>query len=215
MSVWLYRRPVPSSTTPDPTQLKALTHPLRLRLLALLRSDGPATATSLATRLGINTGATSYHLRQLAEHGFITEDEQRGSGRDRWWRAAAAWTSVQESPEADEAERDTHDAFWQAALTQQVRVLQDAIAARSALSPQWRQLTTSSDVAVWATPEQAQDVSRRVHELFEHLATLPLVGDERPPGTRPLGVQVHSYVVPDHDHPVPEDVEPDGEQDLR
>lgn len=203
-----YDEPVPSSVTPDPTQLKALTHPLRLRLLSLLRADGPATATTLATRLGINSGATSYHLRQLAEHGFIAEDEERGSARDRWWRAAASWTSVEESADADEGERDAHDAFWQAALTQQVRVLQDAVAARSALPAQWRRLTSSSDVEVWATPEQAAEVARLVHELFEHLGALPQVGQERPPGTRPLGVQTHTYLVPEHDRP---DETPEGD----
>jgi hypothetical protein len=32
-------------------------------MLGMLRIDGPATATTLAARLGINTGAASYHLR--------------------------------------------------------------------------------------------------------------------------------------------------------
>ncbi|WP_428995029.1 helix-turn-helix domain-containing protein [Kribbella qitaiheensis] len=40
---------------------------MRNRMLGLLRVHGPATATTLAERLGVNTGATSYHLRQLAE----------------------------------------------------------------------------------------------------------------------------------------------------
>src|SRR6187402_1302636 len=73
---------------PDATALKALTHPTRLRMLGMLRIDGPATATTLAQRLDLNTGATSYHLRQLAQHGFIEEDAERGNARDRWWRAA-------------------------------------------------------------------------------------------------------------------------------
>src|SRR6185437_4889835 len=41
----------------------------------------------LAARIGQSSGVTSYHLRVLAEHGFITEDTGRGTGRDRWWRA--------------------------------------------------------------------------------------------------------------------------------
>lgn len=69
-----------------PEQLKALTHPLRIRLLRALRSDGPATATALAKRLGESSGATSYHLRQLERHGFIEEVPDTGDARDRWWR---------------------------------------------------------------------------------------------------------------------------------
>ena len=57
-----------TTITPDVAALRALGHPVRLRILGLLRADGPATATALAQRLGLNSGATSYHLRQLAAH---------------------------------------------------------------------------------------------------------------------------------------------------
>jgi DNA-binding transcriptional ArsR family regulator len=71
----------------DPGALKALGHPLRQRILRELHRDGPATATSLAAVLGENTGATSYHLRRLAEHGFVEDLPERAHGRVRWWRA--------------------------------------------------------------------------------------------------------------------------------
>ena len=44
--------------------------------------------TALAEKLGTNTGATSYHLRQLAEVGLVAEDPDRGTSRQRWWQAA-------------------------------------------------------------------------------------------------------------------------------
>src|SRR6478736_4108151 len=43
-----------------PPALKALAHPLRVRILASLRRIGPATATGLADRLGESSGLTSY-----------------------------------------------------------------------------------------------------------------------------------------------------------
>jgi hypothetical protein len=71
----------------DAKQIRVLAHPLRSRLLGQLRLDGPATATRLAGKLGTNTGATSYHLRQLADVGLVAEQESAGHGRERWWRA--------------------------------------------------------------------------------------------------------------------------------
>jgi DNA-binding MarR family transcriptional regulator len=65
------------SITPSSAQLRALTHPIRLRLLGLLRIDGPQTASDLARRTGLNTGSTSYHLRMLAKNGFIEKDQDR------------------------------------------------------------------------------------------------------------------------------------------
>ena len=71
----------------DSRRLRALAHPLRMRLLAALRLFGPATATELARRLDTNSGQTSYHLRQLAEVGLIEDDPDHSTARDRYWRA--------------------------------------------------------------------------------------------------------------------------------
>lgn len=71
----------------DARSLRGLAHPLRMRILELLSLDGSATSTGLAERLGENTGTVSWHLRQLAEHGFIEEELGRGTKRERWWRA--------------------------------------------------------------------------------------------------------------------------------
>lgn len=70
----------------DARSLKGLAHPLRVRILELLSLDGPATSSTLAARLGENTGTVSWHLRHLAEHGFIEEETGRGTKRERWWR---------------------------------------------------------------------------------------------------------------------------------
>lgn len=79
--------PDPDRQVLDPHNLRGLAHPLRVRLLTLLRVDGPSTATKLAERVGQSSGATSYHLRQLAAHGFVVEDADRtGPGRERWWK---------------------------------------------------------------------------------------------------------------------------------
>lgn len=78
----------------DDASVQVLAHPLRLRLLALLRADGPATASGLAGRVGESSGVTSYHLRKLADAGFIEDDPERGTKRDRWWRAAQDATRI-------------------------------------------------------------------------------------------------------------------------
>ncbi|MFB9838085.1 ArsR/SmtB family transcription factor [Actinoallomurus acaciae] len=71
----------------DLEALKALAHPRRQKMLEHLALHGPATSASLARALGLNTGATSYHLRELAKHGFVEELADKAHGRERWWRA--------------------------------------------------------------------------------------------------------------------------------
>ncbi|PRY44030.1 ArsR/SmtB family transcription factor [Umezawaea tangerina] len=75
----------PPEEIADPATLKALAHPLRRRILAELRR-APASSTTLAAALGQNTGSTSYHLRELAKHGFIEDEPALGKGKERWWR---------------------------------------------------------------------------------------------------------------------------------
>jgi DNA-binding transcriptional ArsR family regulator len=86
--------PYSTRVVSDLDSLKAVSHPLRLKLLGLLRSDGPATASQLARRVGESSGSTSYHLRQLERFGFVEDDAAQPSGRERRWRASHDMTSL-------------------------------------------------------------------------------------------------------------------------
>jgi DNA-binding transcriptional ArsR family regulator len=69
----------------DGSALRALAHPLRVRIYDILSQYGAQTASSLAHMTGESTGSTSYHLRALAKHGLIQEAQGRGNARERWW----------------------------------------------------------------------------------------------------------------------------------
>lgn len=77
----------------DLDTLKAVSHPLRMSLLARLRSGGPATASELGRALGESSGSMSYHLRQLERFGFVGDAEDQPSGRERRWQALHDLTS--------------------------------------------------------------------------------------------------------------------------
>src|SRR6185312_12549389 len=81
----------------DRAALAMLAHPLRARLLAELRISGPATATTLAAALQTNSGATSYHLRKLAEVALVV-DSGEGGGRRRLWKASTEPLPRDEGP---------------------------------------------------------------------------------------------------------------------
>ena len=58
--------------------LRALAHPLRLRLLQLAAAEGVITSTTASKMTGESTANCSFHLRLLARYGFL---EQGGAGR--------------------------------------------------------------------------------------------------------------------------------------
>jgi DNA-binding transcriptional ArsR family regulator len=71
-------------TITDPRMLRALSHPVRLALLDALR-EGPLTATQAGAAIGETPTTCSFHLRQLANYGFV-EEAGGGVGRARPWR---------------------------------------------------------------------------------------------------------------------------------
>lgn len=152
------------AVNPSASGLRALSHPTRLRMLMLLRLEGPATATSLAQRLGLNTGATSYHLRQLAEHGFIEEDAERGDARDRWWKASHESTHASLADRSED-EREEIEAYLQGVALMYTELLMQATAERMYLPKQWQHACTTSDWHLALTPTRAAQLTQKLTEL--------------------------------------------------
>lgn len=75
-------------------QLKALGHPLRLRVLEALAEDAEhLTNRELAQRLGVDPGHLHFHVRMLLQAGLI-ERAEGGQGREKPYRAVAAHVRV-------------------------------------------------------------------------------------------------------------------------
>jgi DNA-binding transcriptional ArsR family regulator len=82
-------------TLERPEQLKALGHPLRLRVLETLGtgSDEQLTNRDLANKLGVDPGHLHFHVRMLLKAGLI-ELADGGQGREKPYRAVARTVRV-------------------------------------------------------------------------------------------------------------------------
>lgn len=152
---------------PTGVQLRALAHPLRARLLGALRFHGPATSTALAARLGTNSGATSYHLRQLAEVGLVEDDTERSNRRDRWWRAAHDATSWRSEDFADDPDARAADDWL---LRHQAQVsagwLHDWLEAREDWPAEWRDAADQSDYHLDLTAAELRALMDDLHAVM-------------------------------------------------
>lgn len=69
--------------------LSALSHPVRTRLMQVLRVFGPATVGGLAERTGEAIGSISHHVKVLSRCGLLVEvPELARDRRERWWGLA-------------------------------------------------------------------------------------------------------------------------------
>ncbi|WP_129666268.1 ArsR/SmtB family transcription factor [Phytoactinopolyspora endophytica] len=203
-------KPAPWPLEPDPERdvlldarsLRAVAHPARLRILGLLRMEGPATATTLAVKLGLNTGATSYHLRQLAAAGLIVEVEERGTGRDRWWRAAhrSSYLNVED---LTEDEKEVGVAYLRAVALVYAEKMQRAADERPMLPRQWQDATTFSDFPFLLTPDEATRMLRELREVVARYRPLSDPAAARPADVsgeaRPYHVQLQAFLQPGQD----------------
>ncbi|MFT8704520.1 ArsR family transcriptional regulator [Bifidobacterium aquikefiricola] len=157
------------TSTPTPEQLRALTHPIRLRLLGLLRINGSATATDLARMTKLNTGSTSYHLRILAKYGFIERDTELSSGRKLFWKAKQLYTTIEDpSPDSADVENklDAAGAFMQVAAAETTRQILQAASDWRTMDSTWQEATTMSDYAMMLTAHEANDIAKQVQGIL-------------------------------------------------
>ncbi|HKX73933.1 MAG TPA: helix-turn-helix domain-containing protein [Acidimicrobiia bacterium] len=176
----------------DARSMRAVAHPVRIRILGVLRTEGPQTATALAQKLSLNSGATSYHLRQLAEYGMIVEAPELGKGRERWWRASHRSTRYQSS-----AVDEDGAAYLQAVALVYAEHLQRAIEELPGQPEKWRKISTLNDYLFRLTPKEAASLVREVREVFTRYRALQGDTDpSAPAGAEPFHVQFHAFRLP-------------------
>jgi DNA-binding transcriptional ArsR family regulator len=158
--------PDQNSVTPDGRTLRGLAHPVRVRLVGMLRHDGPSTATRLAERLGLSSAATSYHLRQLATYGFITEADELGQGRERYWRAAHRMTTFDMRASEDPEVAAEGEAFLRGVAELYIHNMVTYLDERPTMSPEWQGASTLSDLVLRLTPAETEELMESIWRLI-------------------------------------------------
>jgi DNA-binding transcriptional ArsR family regulator len=171
------------------THLRALAHPLRLRMLSLL-TGADLTAADLARELGTTHANASYHLRFLLEAGeleVVGEERIRGGLAKRYrhpWRTEDRPAPLPGDPE----ERAEAGELFVLAAAEELR----------RRYPRRRQGTGGlvADGELWVTPEayaEARDLLARASALLHDAARPP-----RTEGTRPVSLSVVAFEM---EHP--------------
>ncbi|WP_406419900.1 ArsR/SmtB family transcription factor [Streptomyces sp. NBC_00842] len=179
----------------DVRTLRVLAHPLRIRLLGALREFGPATASKLGDRLGESSGATSYHLRQLAAHGFVEDDPTLGKGRERWWRSVHMGTAFDRIEDfirdPDPEVRGAIGVVLHEVATTHTQELNTWLGTMHEWPEQWLRGWDVSNFKVRLTPELSLELAEKIHDLIDSYR------DRVPEGTEGSAVvRTHLHMFP-------------------
>jgi predicted ArsR family transcriptional regulator len=158
-------------------------------LLSHLLATGPSTASECAEAVGSTASNLSWHLRQLAAHGFV-ERVDATDGRERPWRATEVGFALG-GDESDPATRTQQEALMALQLDQEHRLAQAFLDRRKALSPAWRDASTVHGYSVTATPGELKALLGAIDALLRPYL-VPL-REDAPDGARTVHVGVRGF----------------------
>ncbi|WP_326614428.1 helix-turn-helix domain-containing protein [Streptomyces scopuliridis] len=165
----------------DPRALRAYAHPTRMKLVGLLRVEGPFTATRASVLTGESVASCSYHLRMLAKYGLV-EQAEGGQGREKPWRATARYTTWEGAGSEAAEVLDT-------AVTElYFERITHAIETRRQLPREWREAERFGDEIVYLTAAELAELEERVSALLDSYGERFDDPSRRPEGAEPVTV---------------------------
>jgi DNA-binding transcriptional ArsR family regulator len=178
---------VPSRELRDPRALRAFAHPVRLQIMEELAKSGQATATELAERLDESAANCSWHLRQLAQYGFI-EEAGGGTGRQRPWKLAVQVNKFGRPGEGESELAMAGNAAAEVILDREVEAYRAWAATRHTAPDEWRDATFLDQSWDWMTAEELAEFKRDYYALIERHVLRHAIERfdpaRRPPGSR-------------------------------
>jgi DNA-binding transcriptional ArsR family regulator len=178
----------------DSRVLAALSHPLRRRLMDVLKVDGPATASALAARTGQAVGNVSHHLRVLGACRLIEEaPELARDRRERWWRLVSRGVRWNSSDfRGDPATAAVADAGESLNLDYHTQRVRSWFAAGDDEKATWQDSAFSTDKWLHLTPGELQAVGDEIIEVLDRWSRRPAPDD----GAARRPVFLFAYGVP-------------------
>src|SRR5882757_51368 len=171
----------------DPKAIRALAHPLRLDLLQLLGSGGPATAAQCGRVLGVSQASCSFHLRQLAKYGFV---EDAGPGRDRrerQWRVTQQRLSIRNGTDGGTVVRQQIERL---VVERELQAILDYSQRPDGASPEWQHKAGIVTMMAVLSPDEVADLKEKWIALITPYTAAARADDPDPP-SEPRAGQRH------------------------
>lgn len=186
-------RPLRHRDLKDPRELRALAHPIRVRLMEELMLDGPLTASQLGERVGESPANCSWHLRQLAKYGFV-EEAGGGAGRQRPWQVAIE--SYRWGGQSEPAAEAAASAFGEVQRRWEFEEY-EAYTTREVAEPsEWRRAAFWNKSLAWLTADELHDLGEEIIALVMRYADRITEPAARPADAR--AVRLLAWGIPAH-----------------
>jgi DNA-binding transcriptional ArsR family regulator len=172
-------------TIKDSAVLAALAHPLRRRIMDVIRVHGPSTASAIAERTGQAVGNISHHLKVLAAADLVSQvPELAKDRRERWWRltdTSLRWSTSDFA--GDPAAEAVANAVQSLNLEHHFGMVKHWYAEPEERQRAWGDAAFSADKWLRLSPSELRELSDEIGRLFARWAErdIPEDGQSREP----------------------------------
>jgi hypothetical protein len=193
--LWFMTGKTPRGVRPDPMALRALTHPVRWKLIDLLTSETTVTVTRCAEVLGESTASCSYHLGMLAKYGYIELVPGR-VGREKPWQMVDRGGPLSLAPPGlDDEGAVASEAALEAFIDHEAAGLKDRLRRRDRQPQEWQQASILAGMTTWLTAEEMKSLGEQFIQIMDTLAGR--TKGSSPAGACEVRLFVSSARVPD------------------
>ncbi len=185
--------------------VRALGHPIRLRILSHLWRHGPSTVTDIAQTEGLSTASVSYHAHRLAKARFIERADELAAGKEKPWRTIErTYTARNEGPDPDGLQ-----VMREAVISADTRKVRDLMADWTSVPAEWRMASFFASRGFFLTSDE---LTRVVQVLLETLRPFEdRTRHDKPEDAQPVRLMLYGF--PELDRPPEDGVGPDDPDD--
>jgi DNA-binding transcriptional ArsR family regulator len=166
----------------DAAVLKAVAHPLRRRLLDVLRVDGPSMPSVLARHTAQAVANVSHHMRVLADAGLVEEAPELARNRkEHWWRivdAQLSWNPADFA--ADPAALATAEAAESLGLQRQIDLTATWLGSPASRAEPWTDSAFSSDAWLRLSPAELAELGAEIQRVVDRYYGRPESPEREP-----------------------------------
>lgn len=171
----------------DARAIRALAHPLRIRILDLLDERQPLTATELSELVGESPANCSFHLRTLAKYGFV-EEAGGGTGRNRPWQRPAGSIFIDDA-DADQDTRTAARAFHIVKREAAMRKVAEWEERRHSYPGEWRKVGFTQEIVTSLTSDELKEIGEKLFDLVINVRE----GRETPPDAERVAIYAWGF----------------------
>lgn len=172
--------------------VRALGHPIRLRILGHLWRHGASTVTDIARAEGLSTASVSYHAQRLAKARFIERADELAAGKEKPWRTIQGpYTARNEGSDPDGLQ-----IMREAVISADNRKVRNLMADWPLVPAEWQMASFFASRGFFLTSDE---LTRVVQVLLETLRPFESrTHDDKPEDAKPVRLMLYGFPEIEH-----------------